>query len=188
MLALIRPPEKGDAYRIAQVEIEVWRDTYPALLPSEYLVDRLDIVRIAALWARRLEERAFARCCRIAVDPDAGIVGYITFGAPRERDVSFDSEIYEVYVLTDFQNHNIGRRLCAEAANALREQGAHSLMVEVIDGNPARFFYETLGAKFSARKDRPFAGLRLPSLIYGWNDLDALLTKRSAEDGFDVAG
>ncbi len=188
MAITLRKPRGNDAYRIAQIEIEVWRDTYPALLPSEYLIDRMDIARVAALWARRLEDRSFADCCRVAVDAVDGVIAFATFGAARERDVLFDSEIYEVYVLTDYQNQGIGRRLCADAAEELQKRGAESLVVEVIEGNPARFFYETLGAKIAARKNRPFAGLRLPSLIYGWDNISSLVTEGSAGQGSNTQG
>ncbi len=175
MAVTLRKPRENDAYRIAQVEIEVWRDAYPDLLPAEYLVDRLDITRMAALWGRRLGGQKFRNHCRVAIDATDGIVGFVTFGPARERDVPSDGEIYELYVLTDYQNRGLGRRLCAEAAGALRRHGAGSLVVEVIEGNPARFFYEALGAKIAARETRPFAGLRLPSLLYSWNNIGTLL-------------
>jgi hypothetical protein len=59
----------------------------------------------------------------------------------------------------------------------LRQKGAQSLTVEVLEGNPSRFFYEALGGKVARRKNRPFAGLRLPSLIYGWDNLGVLVTE-----------
>jgi ribosomal protein S18 acetylase RimI-like enzyme len=177
MAVTLRKPRENDAYRIAQVEIEVWRDTYPDLLPAEYLVDRLDIARMAALWGRRLQGQEFRNHCRVAVEATDGIVGFATFGAACARDVSSDGEIYELYVLTDYQNRGLGRRLCTDAAEVLDRQGAGSLVVEVIEGNPARFFYEALGAKIATRENRPFAGLRLPSLIYSWDNIGALLAK-----------
>ncbi len=177
MAITLRKPRENDAYQIAQVEIAVWQDTYPDLLPAEYLVDRMDIARMAALWGRRLQERDYRSQCRVAVDTSDGIVGFTTFGRARQREIPSDGEIYEIYILTDYQNLGLGRRLCAEAAQALRKNGAESLVVEVIEGNPARFFYEALEAKIAARENRPFAGLRLPSLIYLWGNIDVLVTE-----------
>jgi ribosomal protein S18 acetylase RimI-like enzyme len=173
----IRKPRENDAYGIARVEIEVWRDTYPTLLPAEYLVDRLDIARVAALWARRLQDASFKHYCRVAMDDRDGLIGFITFGTPRDPDLSYYGEIYEVYVQSDFQNQGLGKRLCCAAARGLRQKGAQSLTVEVLEGNPSRFFYEALGGKVAQRKNRPFAGLRLPSLIYGWDNLGVLVTE-----------
>jgi ribosomal protein S18 acetylase RimI-like enzyme len=177
MAISIRNPRENDAFGIAHVEIEVWRDTYPTLLPAEYLVDRMDIARVAALWARRLQDANFSQHCQVALDDEEGVIGFITFGKPRDPDLPFDGEIYEVYVLTDYQDLGLGRRLCRAAANGLRRQGARSLTVEVLEGNPSRFFYEALGGKVTRRKDRPFAGLRLPSLIYGWENLSMLVSE-----------
>ena len=179
MSIAIRKPRESDAYPVAQVEIDVWRDTYPTLLPAEYLVDRLDIVRVSALWARRLQDLNFRQCCRLAVSTDGNIVGFITFGKTRDPDPDLpsDGEIYEVYVLADFQNQGLGRELCRVAAGCLRREGARSMTVEVLEGNPARFFYEALGGRIARRKNRPFAGLRLPSLIYVWENIAALVSE-----------
>jgi ribosomal protein S18 acetylase RimI-like enzyme len=140
MAISIRKPRENDAYGITRVEIEVWRDTYPTILPAEYLVDRLDVARVAALWARRLKDTDFKQYCRVAIDSEEGIIGFITFGAPRDPDLEYDGEIYEVFVLTDYQNQGLGRRLCLAAAHGLRRQGALSMTVEVLEGNSSRFF------------------------------------------------
>jgi ribosomal protein S18 acetylase RimI-like enzyme len=181
MAITVRTPREGDAYKIARVEIDVWRDTYPTLLPAEYLVDRMDIARVAALWARRLQDASFSRHCRVAVDDQEGLIGFATFGPPRDEDLDFDGEIYEIYVLTDHQNQGLGRRLCHAAADSLQIHGAKSLTVEVLEGNPARFFYEALGARVSRRKNRPFAGLRLPSLVYSWENIGVLVEEASTD-------
>ena len=74
----------------------------------------------------------------------------------------------------------IGRCLCAEVARRMAGWGVGSFYVEVLEGNPNRFFYEALGARLVARTHHDFAGQRLPSVVYLWTDLKTLVDHRAA--------
>ena len=164
----------SDAAGVARVEVEAWRDTYPTLLPDDYLVRRLDVGRSAAIWRRRLRERS--RNILVATPPDTPhqISGYATWGRCRLGLASAGGELYELYLMPGHQERGLGRRLCAAVAGRLLETGLSSMSVEVLEGNPARFFYEALGARLAARTRHPFAGEDLPALIYIWDDLSRL--------------
>ena len=47
-------------------------------------------------------------------------------------------------------------------------------MVEVLEGNPSRFFYEAMGARMIALQCQRFAGRDLPTYVYAWSDIRAL--------------
>lgn len=172
--AVVRTARPEDAPAIARVEVSAWRDAYPMLLPERFLVGGLDPARRSMAWTRRLDRRSDHETVLVLVDGSAGIVGYAAYGAARGSAAKATAEIYELYLHPDFQGRGFGRRLCAAIAGRLLERGASSLCVEVLEGNNARFFYEALGGRLAARKRHAFAGRKLPTLVYAWDDLRAM--------------
>lgn len=171
MEALVREGRVSDAAGVARVEVEAWRDTYPTVLPDDYLIRRLDVGRGAAIWRQRLKRRS--RNILVAAPPDSPdqITGYASWGRCRLGFASAGGELYELYLMPGHQDRGVGRRLCATVAGRLLETGLSSMSVEVLEGNPARFFYEALGARLAARTRHRFAGEVLPALVYMWDDL-----------------
>ena len=174
MDALVREARMSDAEGVARVEVEAWRDTYATLLPNDYLVRRLDVGRGAAMWRRRL--RGGSRNTLVAAPEDTPrqIAGYATWGRCRLGVPPAGGELYELYLMPGHQERSLGRRLCGAVARRLVKSGLSSMSVEVLEGNPARFFYEALGARLAARTRHPFAGEVLPAFIYIWDDVARL--------------
>ncbi len=176
---VIRVARPGDASGIARVETETWRDTYPTLLPGAYLVQNLGA---RSRWQQRLQ--GGVRNVLVAEAAPRRIVAYATWGPAgwhRARPGGQAAgQLYELYVHADHREKGIGRRLCAEVARRMAGRGMGSFYVEVLEGNPNRFFYEALGARLVARTHHDFAGQRLPSVIYLWTDLKTLADTRAA--------
>ena len=169
----IETAQVDDAGAVARVEIDCWRDAYPTLLPTEFLVRSLDHRRRAASRLRRL--RNAADNTLIAVTRGIRrIVGYTSFGTCRLPTLPFAGEVFELYVTADFRGVGIGRQLCQAVARRLLGTGTESLCVEVLERNGSRFFYEAIGAKLVGRRDHQFAGTVLPTLVYAWPDLQDL--------------
>lgn len=174
METLVREARMSDAEGVARVEVEAWRDTYPTLLPDDYLVKRLDVGRGTVLWRRRLQGRSRNTLVAAPEDAPKKIAGYATWGRCRLDVPPIGGELYELYLMPDHQEQGLGRRLCAAVARRLLQSGLSSMSVEVLEGNPARFFYEALGARLAARTRHPFAGEVLPAFIYMWDNLPRL--------------
>ncbi len=174
MDALVREARMSDAEGVARVEVEAWRDTYPTLLPDDYLVRCLDVGRGAAMWRRRLQGRSRNTLVAAPKHTPKQIAGYATWGRCRLGIPPAGGELYELYLMPGHQERGLGRRLCAAVAGRLLATGLASMSVEVLEGNPARFFYEALGARLAARTRHPFGGEVLPALIYVWDDLPRL--------------
>lgn len=179
-MTIIRPARESDALAIARVHVEVWRETYPTLLPPDYLVDRLDVERVAANWARSLRRPGGERVL-VAVDEAVGVIGFAAYGASREQMFAGDGELYAIYLDIDAQGEGIGRTLCGAVARDLLQDGRKALCVEVLEGNPSRFFYEALGAERAALKQHCFAGEVLPAVLYRWPDLTVLTSAKLPE-------
>ena len=176
---VIRVARPGDASDIARVEIETWRDAYPTLLPGAYLVHNLGA---RSRWQQWLQ--GGVRNVLVAESAPRRIVAYATWGLAswhRARPgCPAAGQLYELYVHTDHREKGIGRRLCAEIARRMASRSMRFLYVEVLEGNPNRFFYEALGARLVARTHHNFAGQRLPSVVYLWTDLKTLADYRAA--------
>jgi len=175
---VIRVARPGDAPGIARVETETWRDAYPTLLPGTFLVQNLGD---RSRWQQRLQ--GGVRNALVAEAAPRRIVAYATWGPAgwhRARlGGSAAGQLYELYVHTDHREKGIGRCLCTEVARRLADWGVGAFYVEVLEGNPNRFFYEALGARLVARTHHDFAGQRLPSVVYLWTDLKTLADHRA---------
>lgn len=174
-LRSVRDARLTDAERIAHVEVEAWRDTYPTLLPQDYLVKRLDVRHATESWRRRLARRPRNTLVAEAPEAPGGIAGYAAWGRSRIASLPAGGEIYELYLLPTERDRGWGRRLCSAVAERLVRSGTTALYVEVLEGNPARFFYEAMGARLAAHSRHPFAGNALPALVYAWDDLPWLV-------------
>ncbi len=170
---VIRLARPRDAEGIAKVETETWRDAYPTLLPDHYLVRDLGT---ASRWPKRL--RGYVENVLVAEAQSGDIIGYATWGPARRQWVApgepVAAQIFELYVHQDHRDQGLGRRFCSTIAKRVAGRGIETLFVEVLEGNPNRFFYEALGATLTARTQRDFAGERLPTAVYVWTDLKAL--------------
>lgn len=174
MKAAIRPAVPDDAAGIAAVQVESWRDTYPTLLPERYLALRLNVERCRERWRSTL--RATQRREWTLVAEQAGqIVGYASGGRCRDRALAYDGEIYELYLLPDWRERGLGRELLLALAARLHERGMGSAVVEVLAGNPSRWFYEAMGARPVAYQQHQFQGEDLPSVLYAWPSLAEIL-------------
>jgi hypothetical protein len=52
----IRQAHRGDAYDIANIQIQTWRYSYSDILPNEYL-QKMDITKKIESWQKDIEER-----------------------------------------------------------------------------------------------------------------------------------
>ncbi len=170
----IRPAAAADADAIARIHVDSWRDAYPTLLPDSYLVERLSEARQRAAWRQRLGRAGRGETVLVATVDDDTVVGYVAFGRCRRPNMAAMGEIYELYVAPEYQDRGTGRRLLAAALARMGRARAESVVVEVLAGNPARFFYAHLGATVGGGATRSFAGRQVDTTLYIWRDITAL--------------
>lgn len=179
----IRRATRHDAGAIADVHVASWRETYTGMLP-EAVIERNTVERRRALWDRVLTEAV--REVLVATEGDS-VVGFINGGAMPEtirgRPPIPDHDAYvdALYVLPPWHGRGIGRALVGALAQLLGACGFRSLALHVVAENPARRFYERLGARFIAAE--PYAegideGLQL---AYGWSDITSVPTGTSVD-------
>ena len=94
---------------------------------------------------------------------------------PPEADRLGDGEIETLYVLDDWREQGLGRRLMRAAARDLASRGCRSVFVWVLRDNPSRFFYRHLGGQAVAHGTTSVAGVSLAQTAFGWDPIDRLL-------------
>ena len=95
-------------------------------------------------------------------------------GPIRERLAAYDAELYTIYLLEKVQGRGIGKNLLSAVAQALVGRNHTSMIVWVLEQNPAVCFYEKTGAERLMSKQIEIGGVSLIELALGWPDVAAL--------------
>ena len=180
----IRRARPGDALAIARVHVSVWRSAYAGILPDRYLAD-LSESRLAVFYQRAILDRRDGHAVFVATaagqdqpgdqpGPDAGIVGFASGGRARRRGLG-EGEVETLYVLDDYRDIGVGRRLMRAMAAHLRAIGCNSAMAWVLEDNPSRFFYRHLGGRPAMHEAIRVADQGVEQLAVLWDPIDTLL-------------
>ncbi|WP_322802635.1 GNAT family N-acetyltransferase [Thermoflexus sp.] len=171
----IRRAVPEDALGIARVRVITWKAQYAGIVPAEYLA-QLSPEEDAPRWRRTLAHPAPGQFILVAED-QAQIVGFAAAGPERTGDEVYRGEVYAIYVLPEHQRQGIDRRLMSICARELLRDGIDTLLVWVLEANPARRFYEQLGGELVRTGWMEIGGARLRQLGYGWRDLHILIRR-----------
>jgi GNAT superfamily N-acetyltransferase len=167
--SIIIPAGPGDAAALAEVHVRSWRETYPGLLPAQYL-ERMSVPVHATRWRRQLT-RARPGEVVLAAEGPRGLVAYCAGAVVADSE----AEVFTLYVLKSVQGSGLGRRLLATAARVLHAEGATALRVWVLNGNAhAKGFYAHLGGVPAAERPVSGWGGGLMETAYRWRDIAAL--------------
>jgi ribosomal protein S18 acetylase RimI-like enzyme len=170
----IRRADLADAAGIAAVQVASWRTTYPGIVAQEY-IDRLSVDTRSAAWESVFRDEAREPPdVVVATDSNGEIVGFASGGKIREPQPGFDAELYAIYLVKAVQRRGVGRRLLSEWATLAVANNLRSAVVRVLAANPARRFYEHLGARLIKDGSLTIDGQPYPEEWYGWDDLRAL--------------
>lgn len=189
----IRRARPGDAAAIAAVHVEAWHEAYTGLMPARML-SAFSVAERTRRWHRILTapDPSLESAVFVAVAREPGIVGFGSCGRQPVADLvagGFAGEFSALYLLPACQRQGVGRRLMALMAQDLlaREVRGSALWV-LRDNEPARRFYEALGAKIVGRRIESVhehfgtrAGAQddeLHEVAYGWLDLSLLAASR----------
>ena len=97
------------------------------------------------------------------------IAGYANYGRNRARSLTYDGEIYELYLRPEFQGLGFGRRLFTATRRDLGQSGFKSLVVWALsDNDPAVEFYRALGGRAVARSSERFGACTLDKVAFAW--------------------
>lgn len=174
----IREARSPDAPAIARIHVDAWRNAYAGLLPDERLI-KMSRDAYTLQWARVLGRKRGRERVVVAETTDADLVGFGSAGRARHQQLSFDGEIYMLYVHPEHQDCGFGRSLLTGLFSNLLARRIESAFVWVLAENPSRFFYETMGGRRIAERTETMWNTSLLEVAYGWSDLKAI---RAASD------
>lgn len=159
----VRDAAPSDASAIADVYAAAWREAYLGIIPAPE-IERGIARRGAAWWLMSI------RRGRSLLVSDVGgtVAGYASYGRGRLRGLGL-GEIYELYVLPEYQGIGLGRRLFSSARQRLTRRGLHGLTVWCLDDNErAREFYGAMGGRETARSSDRMGGVALQKTAFVW--------------------
>lgn len=171
----IRIAHPEDAPSIAKVQVDSWRTTYKGIVPDDFL-QQLSYEKREEFW----REATKSGLVFVAEEENDNIVGFVSGGKERSGNYEgYDGELYAIYIFKEFQGKGIGSLLVKELTKALNDAGFRSMIVLVLDKNPAKYFYEALGGRLIGYEEVTIGGKPLKERVYGWEDLKNLQDKIS---------
>jgi L-amino acid N-acyltransferase YncA len=170
----IRKAVKSDASGIARVHVDSWKTTYKGIVSDTYL-NQLSYERREKMWAGYFQQDQPAGCLYVAENDGGEIIGFATAGPERSQKFGYDSELYAIYILQEYQRQHLGSRLIKTVVKDLVEQGFQSMLVWVLEQNPSRKFYESLKPEFVAEEMIQIGDEFYNEVAYGWKRIEVLL-------------
>lgn len=171
----IREATLADAANIARVHVDSWRTAYRGLMPDT-LLDNLSYESRERMWKRILADSERREFVYVVEDDQGRIIGFASGGASRDKAaVEYQSELFAIYLLEEHRGHGLGKRLFLQVVERLVQMGMNSMLLYVLAGNPASYFYEKLGGKYLKDGIYETNGLQFKQVAYGWLDLCLLV-------------
>ena len=156
---------KADAEAIASVHDLSWWNAYSGMVPHKALARMIQ--RRGAAWWNNAIERATVI---LVLEMQDRIVGYATIGRNRVKTLPFDGEIYEIYLLPEYQGVGLGAHLFLSALHELKRRDLSGTVVWVLEDNePALQFYENAGGHRIAEGKESFDGKDLKKIAFSWD-------------------
>lgn len=165
---LIRKATYDDIKGMAKVNVDSWRTTYKNIIPDTYL-DSMSYGLREKSFQKALDDE---QIIVYAAEEDEEVVGYIVGGKNREIEEfpAYEGELYALYILKEFHGRGIGRELVSKLFDELKASGIQHVMVKVLKDNPAKLFYQRLGAKYVDVTCFEISRSKLAEEVYGWEN------------------
>lgn len=159
----VRRARIADAPALAGIFRETWRSTYRAIIPHDHL-EALIRRRGTARWRASIRSGELV----LVLEFDDKMIGYATCGVSRSRG-RFKGEIYEIYLLPDYQGLGFGEFLFEACRYQLDERRLRGLVVWALAENAGaiHFYWQRGGRPLTSAYER-FGRDRLEKIAFTW--------------------
>ncbi len=155
-----------DIDAIARIHVAGWQSNYRGLMPDQLLDSRTFEFR-QTMWKELLvEPKRITLSALNAADAVCGFASAFTLDEPH---AGFDCFLQMLYVDESLKRRGLGRVLLGAIARAMRDAGCRSMALRTLRRNPARGFYEHVGARLVPTLDIDEGPL--DDVVYGFGDL-----------------
>ncbi|MFD1735578.1 GNAT family N-acetyltransferase [Bacillus salitolerans] len=168
---IIRKAIQQDYKQIAKVHVDSWRTTYHGIIKESYL-QNIKYEDRENLWTSALAEESHHIW---VAEVNHKIVGFVSGGRERTNKYGIEGELYAIYILKEFQQKGIGKKLVTTFAEDLKTNGYSSMLVWVLSENPSTLFYQSLKPAVIDYEYIDIGGENHKETAYGWKDLTNLL-------------
>jgi GNAT superfamily N-acetyltransferase len=176
----VRPAIPDDAEGIAKVHVKGWQEAYVGHLP-QHVLDRQSVPARLRMWQGLLQEPPSNRWTFVAIDPGAGIVGFV--GGVRAKPVMFGPafKVPVLYVLQSHLRRGLGRKLMHALGGGMAPHGSGPVALWCLASNQAaRAFYEAVGGKLVSVLVEQDRDGRLALAGYRWRNAEVLADAAAA--------
>lgn len=143
--------------------------SYRGIVPDEEFEKR-PLSRRQAQWKQWFEHDYVTL---VACNDQGDVVGFGGAQVLRGGEAPFDSYLNVLYLRPETQGHGVGKTLLQAIAGELLRAGARSMALRTLRLNPARKFYEKLGARFIPEGMEYQSGV-FDDVVYAFDDLSRL--------------
>jgi GNAT superfamily N-acetyltransferase len=143
MGSTIRKAIAGEEKDVAHVIIQTWKTAYKGIIDNAFL-DAMDENGEKRLSGIRQD---IAKGKIYVASVDGKVVGIAIYGNARDDKYAGRGELYALYVLDEYQNMGIGRRLINAVKNDFCQNGYKNFIIACLSENPSCRFYEKMGGK-----------------------------------------
>ena len=160
----IRLARPRDASAVAAVHDVAWREAYRGIIPGRELEKMVQ--RRGPVWWKTI----LGRGARIAVlEYDDEIRGYASYGRNRLAASPYRGEIFELYLMPEYQGLGFGKRLFEAARRDLAGNRVSGLLVWALaDNDRACGFYHHLGGIKVREMEETFGDVVRVRHAFGW--------------------
>ena len=159
-----------DAFAVAQVHVQSWRESFAGIVPQSYL-DKMSVENRAKAFENGFAVDFYKMF--VAETQENGIIGFSDFGKTQDNHCWYEAELYAIYLLRDFQGKGIGSKLFDLGVSYLVAQNMNSLSLTALEISPFKAFYEKMGGHLVERKTTNIEGESYVTVVYGWDSLVA---------------
>lgn len=166
----IRVATQADVAAIAAVHVASWREHYRGILADDVIASRSLENRLNH-WRHALGQPE--RVTFVAFSPEGVLCGFASAVRLSPPKAGFTSYLETLYLRAGAKGRGAGRALLTHIARALLSRGCSNMALRTLRSNPARGFYEHLGARLLANFEHE-AG-NFDDVAYGFDDLLTLV-------------
>ncbi len=159
---------------MCKVNTETWLTTYKDILPKEVLDQRItsEPTRIINTKNDLIKNPDNIKLVGLV---DEKIVGMALAGESETPSFKDAGEIYNLYILKEYQRLHLGSKMFQRAVSELIKQGYTDLVLKCIVNNPACKFYENKGGKLVEVIDTSIYGFPVKENIYYYENIKKLV-------------
>lgn len=160
----VRRARISDAPALAGIFRDSWQSTYRGIIPHTHL-ENLIRRRGTARWRSSIRAGEIV----LMAAHRGRNVGYATCGSARSRG-QHKGEIYEIYLLPEYQGCGFGEYLFEACRHKLDERRLRGLIVWALaENNGATGFYWQMGGRPLTSSYQKVGGARLETVAFCWD-------------------